>query len=164
MRFSERITQLIDLFYVRPVAAVVPRQVFRYAVCGGITYLLLDPLLYSLIYNGVIRHRFFDLGVVVLSPHIAAMLVVFPITFFNGFWLNRNVAFRSSPVRTRTQVFRYALSVGGSILLTYAGLKVFVEACGIWPTPAKFLTTLITAVYSFLTAKYFTFRHAGEQV
>ena len=49
------------------------------------------------------------------------------------------------------------MSVAGSILLTYAGLKFFVEVCGVWPTPAKVLTTLLTTVYSFLAAKYFTF-------
>ncbi len=162
MRFADRITALIDWFYIRPVAVLMPRQTFRYAVCGGITYLVLDPVFYFLIYNYVVAHRFFDLGLVVLSPHIAAMLLVFPITFFNGFWLNRNVAFRHSSVRTHTQLLRYLLSIGGSVLLTYAGMKFFVEACGIWPTPAKVATTLVTMVYSFLAAKYFTFRHAAE--
>ncbi|MDE5624625.1 MAG: GtrA family protein, partial [Alistipes sp.] len=59
-------------------------------------------------------------------------------------------------------LLRYALSVGGSVLLTYAGLKFFVEICGVWPTPAKVLTTCTTALYSYLAAKYFTFRHAQE--
>lgn len=163
MRLADRIIHLIDWFYIRPVASVLSRQTFRYAVCGGATYLILDPLFYFLIYNFVVAHRFFDLGIVVLSPHIAAMIAVFPITFFNGFWLNRNVAFRRSPVRTRTQLLRYLLSIGGSILLTYAGMKFFVEACGIWPTPAKVATTLLTTVYSFLAAKYFTFRHAAKE-
>lgn len=160
MRLSEWIIRAIDWFYIRPVASLVPRQTFRYAVCGGVNFLVLDPFFYFLIYNYVVAHRFFDLGFVVLSPHIAAMLLVFPITFFNGFWLNRNVAFRLSPLRTRTQLVRYALSVAGSVVLTYAGLKFFVEVCGIWPTPAKVLTTLLTTVYSFLAAKYFSFRHA----
>lgn len=163
MRLSERIIRLIDWFYIAPVASLMPRQTFRYAVCGGVNYLLLDPFYYFLIYNFIVVHRFIDLGFVVLSPHIAALILVFPITFFNGFWLNRNVAFRLSPVRTRTQLMRYGLSIGGSLLLTYAGLKFFVEACGIWPTPAKLLTTLLTTVYSFLAAKYFTFRHAAKE-
>ncbi len=90
------------------------------------------------------------------------MELTFPLTFFVGFWLNRHVAFRQSPLRTRTQLFRYALSVGGSVVLTYAGLKFFVEFCGVWPTPAKILTTCMTTVYSYLAAKYFTFRHARE--
>lgn len=162
MRLAEAITRTIDRFYLSSVAAFMPRQTFRYAFCGGITYGLFDPLCYSLIYNCVVAHRFVRLGFVTLSPHIAALVLVFPLTFFVGFWLNRNVAFRQSPLRTRTQLFRYALSVGGSILLTYAGVKFFVEVCRLWPTPAKVFTTVITTVYSYFVAKYFTFRHAAR--
>ena len=162
MSLAEGIIRLIDRFYLPPLAALMPRQTFRYAVCGCVTYLAFDPVCYFLIYNYVVAHRFFDLGVVVLSPHIAAMILVFPFTFFVGFWLNRHVAFRQSPVGTGTQLFRYLLSIGGSVLLTYAGLKFFVEVCGIWPTPAKVITTLVVTAYSFLAAKYFTFRHAEK--
>ena len=120
--------------------------------------MVLDALWYALIYNFVVAHRFVDLGVVVISPHILSMCLVFPITFFTGFWLNGHVAFRHSVLRQRVQLFRYALSIVGSLMLTYLGLKFFVEVCGIWPTPSKVITTLITVVYSFLVAKYFTFR------
>ncbi|MCM1150941.1 MAG: GtrA family protein [Alistipes sp.] len=162
MPLAEAIARTIDRFYLAPVAALVPRQTFRYVACGGITYGLFDPVCYSLIYNCIVARRFVYLGSFALSPHIAALALAFPCTFFVGFWLNRRVAFRQSPLRTRTQLFRYFLSVGGSILLTYAGMKCFVEVCGLWPTPAKVLTTFITAVYSYFAAKYFTFRHAQE--
>lgn len=163
MRLAEGITRALDRLYVGPVAALMPRELFRYAACGGVTYLVLDPVLYALVYNFVVGHRYFDLGWVVLSPHIAAMIVVFPITLFCGFWLNRNVAFRKSAgeafaASTGGQLFRYLVTVGGSILLTYGGLKLFVEVCGLWPTPAKVLTTCLTTLYSFLAGKFFTFR------
>ncbi len=163
MRLADAMIALIDRFYIGPVRAFLPRQTFRYAVCGGLNYLLLDPLCYSLIYNYVIAHRYFDLGFVVLSPHIAALGVVFPLTFFVGFWLNRRVVFRFSPLRTPTQLGRYVVSVAGSIALTYGGLKFFVEVCGIWPTPSKVLTTGITVVYSYLMAKYYSFRHSERE-
>ena len=51
--------------------------------------------------------------------------------------------------------------LAGSVVLTYAGMKFFVDVCGVWPTPAKVVTTLLTALYSYLAAKYFTFRHAA---
>ena len=35
MRLSELIIRFIDWFYRRPVSALLPRQTFRYAVCGG---------------------------------------------------------------------------------------------------------------------------------
>ena len=87
-------------------------------------------------------------------------MLVFPITFFTGFWLNREVAFRRFAVPSGTQLIRYALSVGGSILLTYGCIKFFVEVCGLWPTPSKVATSILTAVYSYLAARYFTFREA----
>lgn len=157
MRLSELIIKGVDLFYLRPVAALVPLQTYRYAVCGGAN-MVLDAVWYFVIYHFIVAERFFDLGVVVISPHIASMCLVFPITFFNGFWLNRHVAFRHSPLSGGVQLFRYALSIGGSLLLTYLGLKFFVEVCHFWPTPSKLLTTVITVIYSFLAAKYFTFR------
>lgn len=162
MALAKLITTVIDCFYWKPFRPLLPLQTFRYAACGGLN-MVLDALWYFVIYHYIVAERFFDLGVVVLSPHIASMLVVFPITFFNGFWLNRNVAFKSSPLSGQTQLFRYALSIVGSILLTYAGLKLFVEVCGFWPTPSKVLTTILTVIYSFLAAKYFTFRGALEE-
>lgn len=157
MRLSELIIKVVDLFYLRPVAAIVPLQTYRYAVCGGMN-MVLDAVWYFVIYHFIVAERFFDLGVVVISPHIASMCLVFPITFFNGFWLNRHVAFRHSPLSGGVQLFRYALSIGGSLALTYLGLKFFVEVCHFWPTPSKVLTTVLTVIYSFLAAKYFTFR------
>ena len=68
MRVSELIVKAIDCFYIRPVRALMPLQVFRYAVCGGVTYILFDPLCYFLFYNFIVAHRYFDLGFVVVSP------------------------------------------------------------------------------------------------
>jgi putative flippase GtrA len=132
---------------------------FRYAVCGGVN-MVLDVVWYYIIYHYIVAQRFIDLGVVVMSPHVASLVVVFPITFFTGFWLNRNVAFRSVEVGQGRQLLRYVLSVVGSILLNYVCIKLFVEVVGIWPTPAKALTTVVSVVYSYLAGRYFTFRKA----
>ena len=88
---------------------------------------------------------------------LAALVVVFPITFFTGFWLNRNVAFCVTDARASGQVVRYAISVAGSLLLNYVCIKLFVEVCGVWPTPAKALTTAVCVIYSYLAGRYFTF-------
>lgn len=161
MRPAELITCLVDRFYVRPVAAVLPRQTFRYVMCGGAN-IVFGWVCYFLIYNFGVDKQLLDLGFVVLSPHVATLLLVFPITFFTGFWLNRQVAFRRSPVPKGTQLFRYALSVAGSVVVNYVFLKLFVEYCRIWATPSQMLATLLTMVYSYLAAKYFTFRHAEK--
>lgn len=118
----------------------------------------LDTLWYYLIYHYVVFEQNIDLGIVVISPHIAALIIVFPITFITGFLLNRYVAFRSTEQRTQKQLLRYTLSVIGSILLNYILVKLFVEVCHIWPTVSKMLTTVFVALYSFLAARYFTFR------
>lgn len=155
------ISRVLDGLYV-PFARWIPRQLFRYGACGGAN-LLLDALWYFLIYNYMIGPtRYIDFGPVVMSPHIASLCLVFPITFFTGFWLNRHVAFARSPLRTHTQLLRYALSVAGAVLLNYLCMKVLVETVGLWPTPSKLVTSVISALYSFLAAKYFTFRHAAE--
>ena len=157
MRLSEAITKAIDLFYIKPLRRVISQEVFRYLACGGITALL-DAVWYYIIYHYIVCEKYIDLGFIVMSPHIAALCVVFPITFFTGFWLNRNVAFRVADLSSLPQLAKYALTVVGSILLNYACMKLFVEWFGLWATPSKMLTTAVCAVYSFLVGKYFTFK------
>lgn len=154
---QQLLIRLVDWLYIAPVKRLVGRDIFAYGLCGGAN-MALDTLWYFVIYHYVVAERFIDLGVVVVSPHIASLIVVFPITFFTGFWLNRNIAFRATEYKTRGQLIRYALSVVGSIALNYVCMKLFVEHLHIWPTPSKMLTTVISVVYSFLAAKYFTFR------
>ena len=122
--------------------------------------MLLDSVWYFLIYHFVVCEQFVDLGFVVVSPHIAALVLVFPITFFTGFWLNRNVAFGVASMPRGRQLWRYALSVVGAIVINYLSMKILVEVCGVWPTPAKIITTVISSIYSFLAAKFYTFRKA----
>ncbi len=120
--------------------------------------MVMDAALYYVALHYIFVERDVPVGFFVLSPEMASLAVVFPITFFNGFWLNRNVAFGGSPLRTGVQLWRYAASVTGSIVLTTAFMKILIDGCGVWPTPSKILTTLLVAVYSYLMQKYFTFR------
>ena len=154
---QQLLIRLVDWLYIVPFKRLVSRDIFAYGLCGGAN-MALDTLWYFVIYHYIVAERFIDLGVVVVSPHIASLIVVFPITFFTGFWLNRNIAFRATEYKTRGQLIRYALSVLGSIALNYLCMKLFVEHLYIWPTPSKMLTTAVSVVYSFLAAKYFTFR------
>ena len=154
---QQLLIRLVDWLYIAPFKRLVSRDIFAYGLCGGAN-MALDTLWYFVIYHYIVAERFIDLGVVVVSPHIASLIVVFPITFFTGFWLNRNVAFRATEYNSRGQLIRYALSVVGSLALIYLCMKLFVEHLYIWPTPSKMLTTAVSVVYSFLAAKYFTFR------
>lgn len=160
MQLARTIGRIIDKCYVWPIEQFISRTMFRYAVCGGAN-MALDLVWYFVIYHFVVAQHFIDLGIVVVSPHVASLVVVFPITFLTGFWLNRNVAFRATEFGSGAQLVRYALSVVGSLLLNYVCIKLFVEVVGIWPTPAKALTTALCVVYSYLAGRYFTFK-SGE--
>jgi hypothetical protein len=93
-----------------------------------------------------------------MSPHIAAFAFVFPITFTTGFLMAKYITFTQSALRGRIQLFRYGISVGGSILLNYLLLKLFVESFGWYATVSKIVTTLIVIAYSYMIQRHFTFR------
>ncbi|MBQ4503638.1 MAG: GtrA family protein [Alistipes sp.] len=157
MSLASLLTKAIDLFYIPVVRKFVPRQIFRYGACGAAN-MTLDAVWYFIIYNFIVAKQFVDLGFVVISPHILSLIIVFPITFFTGFWLNRNVAFRTTHIESRKQLLRYLLTVLGSILINYASMKLLVEHAHLWATPSKIITTVISTVYSYLVARYYTFR------
>jgi hypothetical protein len=156
MGIAKLLIRVVDALYIPIFRRVVSRNIFAYGVCGGAN-MALDTLWYFLLYHYVVCERFINLGVVVMSPHISALCLVFPITFFTGFWLNRNVAFRVTHLHSRRQLLRYALTVVGSILLNYVCMKLLVESFNLWPTPSKILTTIISVAYSYLVARYYTF-------
>ncbi|WP_318349450.1 GtrA family protein [Aquipluma nitroreducens] len=153
------IISVIDYFYV-PFRKFIPLETFRYAATGGFNTVL-DITLYFICYNFVVDKQVLDLGIVSISPHIAAFLIVFPITFFTGFLFAKFITFTNSPVQGRTQLIRYMISVSGSIFLNYVFLKVLVEFAGLWPTMAKVITTGIVVIYSYFAQKFFTFKTAG---
>lgn len=157
MSIARSFISVIDALYVPPFSRLVSREIFGYGLCGALN-MALDTLWYFVIYHYIIAERFIDLGFVLVSPHIASLVVVFPITFFTGFWLNKYVAFRVTDYSKHNRLIRYAFSVLGSIVLNYVSMKLLVEYFLLWPTPSKMLTTLITACYSFLAAKFYTFK------
>ncbi len=157
-KIAGAIIALIDLFYPRRIEKIIPRHTFRYGVCGVGNSIILDTIFYFLIYNYIICQRPVEVCFYSLSPQVAALFMVFPITFLIGFWLNRNVAFQATEEAEKRQISKYALSVCGSILLSYLSLRFLVEVCGIWATPAKTISSIVVALYSYLAARYFTFR------
>ena len=157
MGIASLITKAIDCLYIPVVERFVSRQIFRYGACGAIN-LTLDAAWYFVIYNFIVAKQFVDLGFVVISPHILSLVIVFPITFFTGFWLNRYVAFRTTHISGWVQCTKYLLSVACSIVLNYVLMKLLVETVALWPTPSKVVTTVITALYSYLVGRYWVFR------
>jgi putative flippase GtrA len=165
---TQIITKIIDFFY-RPFSRYIPQQLFRYAFCGG-SNLVFDWVLYFLLYNFVIGHELVYISLplnfklstlnyeIYLTPHILTFLIVFPITLFTGFWLNRNITFTQSSLRGYKQLWRYILIVALNLLINYLGLKLCVDILSFYPTPSKMLITLVTVAISFFGQKYFSFK------
>ena len=163
-RLAQIITKIIDFFYP-PFRRIMSEQVFRYAACGG-GNLVLDWVLYFLIYNFVIGHEIVNLQFTIynsqftqaITPHIATLCIVFPITLLTGFWLQKNVTFTQSDLHSARQLFRYIVIVAVNLAINYFGLKLCVETLGWYPTPSKMCITLVTVAVSYFGQKYYTFR------
>ena len=116
-RLAQIITKIIDFFYP-PFRRFMSEQLFRYAACGG-GNLVLDWVLYFLIYNFVIGHDLINLQFTIynlqfsqaITPHIATLCIVFPITLLTGFWLQKYVTFSQSELNSWRQLGRYILIV-----------------------------------------------------
>ena len=165
-KLAEIVTKIIDFFYP-PFRKVMSEQLFRYAACGG-GNLVLDWVLYFLIYNFVIGHENIVVSIdsfeQVMTPHIATLCIVFPITLLTGFWLQKYVTFsQKSKVESRKregarQLIRYILIVCVNLAINYFGLTLCVETLGWYPTPSKMLITIITVAISYFGQKYYSFR------
>lgn len=161
---AQIITKIIDFFY-SPFRKCVSEQVFRYAACGG-GNMVLDWVLYFLIYNFVIGHDLINLQFSIfnlqfaqaITPHIATLCIVFPITLLTGFWLQKYVTFTQSDLHSARQLARYISIVAVNLAINYFGLKLCVEIWGWYPTPSKIIITLITVIISYFGQKYYSFR------
>ena len=150
------IQKVIDITY--PVCRrFIPLEIYRYGVCGG-GNIVVDWVLYFLVYNVIFKDKLIDLGFIALSPHIATLVVIFPITTFSGFLLQKYVTFTESDLRGRVQLIRYLIIVLANLLINYAGLKFFVDRLHFYPTPSKMIITIFTVVCSYIGQKKFTFK------
>ena len=163
-KLAQIITKIIDFFYI-PFKRFMPEQLFRYAACGG-GNLVLDWVLYFLIYNFVIGHELVNLQFTIynlqfaqaITPHIATLCIVFPITLLTGFWLQKYVTFTGSTLHGARQLVRYISIVAINLAINYFGLKLCVEGWGWYPTPSKMVITTMTVVISYFGNKYYSFR------
>lgn len=149
--------QRLILFFYPPFQKMAPRQLFLYGVTGSAN-IVFGWILYAVSYNFILRKENLSLGFVTLSPHVAALAVMFPVTFATGFLFQKYVTFSASVLRGKKQLFRYTLVVIINLLINYAGLKLFVEVLHFYPTPSEMLVTVVTVLTSYLFQKKFTFK------
>lgn len=141
---------------------IIPVELYRYGLCGGAN-IMFDWVLYFSVYNLIFKDKLFDLGIVVLSPHIATLVVTFPIITFSGFLLQKYVTFTESDLRGRVQLIRYLMIVGANLLINYAGLKLFVDGLNFFPTPSKMIITIFTVICSYIGQKKYTFKISSSK-
>lgn len=153
---SDWINRVLDFFYP-PFRFLMNRQTFGYAACGG-GNTLLDIVLYFVTYNYILNKSIVHTPLLAISPHIAAFLISFLVTFPIGFFLSKFVVFSESNLRGRVQLVRYFSLVLACLLLNYIFIKFFVEYLGFFPTPAKMLTTVFVVAFSYLSQKHYSFR------
>jgi putative flippase GtrA len=130
---------------------------FRYAACGGVNTVF-DIFLFFLSYNFILDKQSLDLSFILISPHIAAFLMAFLVSFPTGFLLMRFIVFTASPLRGRVQFFRYLITVSVSLFLNYFFLKLLVEHVHLYPTVSKIITTFFVIAFSYVSQRHFSFK------
>lgn len=133
------------------------KEVYYFLACGTLNTCC-DWVMYFIIYNFIIQKQFIDLSWVVISPHISSLIIVTPITFMVGFCFSKYITFRRSKLETFRQALRYASILAINWIITYLFMKLFVEIVGIYPTPSKMITTVITTLLGFVLQKYYSFQ------
>jgi putative flippase GtrA len=150
------IIRFIDAFYFI-FQKFMPLKSYRYAVCGG-SNLIFDTVLYFVFYNFIFSKENVNMYFFVLSPHIASLFFVFPITFVTGFLLNRHITFPHSYLLPRVQFFRYLIVGLGAIIISYCALKFLVDYLKFYPTPSRFITIIFSVIYSYILQNKFSFK------
>lgn len=135
----------------------VPLKTYRYAFCGG-SNLVLDTVLYFICFHFFVQKQNLDLQIVVLSPHIASLFIVFPITFCVGFILNRYIVFSESKLALGTQFIRYLIVGFTALLISYLSMKFFVDYLLFYPTPSRLLATIVTVLFSYIMQNNYSFK------
>ena len=136
---------------------IITLKTYRYAVCGG-SNLVLDTVLYFISFHFIFHKENIDLTIVVLSPHIASLFFVFPITFLIGFLLNRFIVFSDSKLSMKTQFLRYLIVGLIALLVSYLSMKLLVDMFLFYPTPSRLLTIAITVLFSYILQNKFSFK------
>jgi putative flippase GtrA len=159
IKTGQAIQAAIDFTYP-PFRRLMPQRIYRYGVCGTAN-VVFDWVLYFFVYHFILQYRFVHIGIVTVSPHIASLVLIFPVVTCSGFLLQKYVTFTASELRGRVQLIRYLMVILTNLLINYVGLKILVEGLDIYPTPSKMIITSVTIICSYVGQNKFTFKIAS---
>lgn len=148
--------RIIDFFYP-PFKNWFSINTFRYLASGGFTAVS-GIIAYFIIYNYILQQQDVHLNNYLITAPIAALALESVFTFIVGFTLNKYLVFTQSNLKGRIQLFRYGTVVCTNILLNYALMKILIEGFLFYPSIAKAIITIVLAVFSYFSQKYFSFR------
>jgi len=148
--------RIIDFFYP-PFKNWFSIGTFRYMASGGFTAAS-SVVAYFVIYNFILQQQDIRIAYFLITAPIAALGLEAIFTFLVGFMLNKYLVFTQSNLKGRIQLFRYGTVFCTNILLNYALMKILVEGFQFYPSIAKALITIVLAVFSYFSQKYFSFR------
>ncbi len=151
--------QRFILFFYKPFGKIMTEQLFCYACCGAFITTL-DFCLYYVIYNYGLNAQNATYLSVTLSPHVAAQLLSFMLSFPVGFFLQKFVTFTNSTLKGRIQLFRYMVIVVACIVLNIVLIKLFVEYYGFNAVISKLLTIVFVVTFSYFAQRNYSFKEA----
>jgi putative flippase GtrA len=159
--FLQKTISGIIAFFYPPFRGMMSEQLFRYAFSGSVATAL-DIFIYFISYNFILLKNNLHIAGLTISPHVAAIIIAFIISFPVGFFLQKFITFTNSNLRGRVQLFRYLLIVLVCILLNIVFIKLLVEHFNIYPTVAKIITTVIVVTFSYFTQQKYSFKEIEE--
>ncbi len=148
--------RIIDFFYP-PFSRWFSLGTFRYLASGGFTAAT-SIVAYFVIYNFLLNQQHLHINGYLITAPVAALGLEALFTFCLGFLLNKYLVFTQSTLKGRVQLFRYATIFCINILLNYALLKILVEGFQLYPSVSKAIITILLAIFSYFSQKYFTFK------
>ena len=171
LRFIRSVVLAVIDFFHRPFRRVINQQTFRYLFCGA-SNVAVDWVVWTIIYFFVVTTPALHIGTIAIERQVAASCISFLVSFPYGFMMSRYIVFPESNIGGKVQLFRYALTVGMCLMLTYLFIKMY---AGFFQFPvfdnlskdlkaiiAKILTTATVAIFSYFTQRHFTFKVKGE--
>ncbi len=150
------IINILNVLYLKQIRNLIPKQTFFYLACGG-SNMVLDAIIYAIIYNFVLDKQDIIIFGYVISAAIMSFFITVPIIFLTGFWLSKNISFTNSTNSNNKQRLRYLSVTISNILIKLFGLKLLIMI-NIWPSIANVSMTIVTVIFSYIMQRFYTFK------